>query len=185
MVAMQVVRVPHSTIRINPRVTKGFNADFDGDEMNLFAIQTLEARAEAECLMHIRHHSKYIVDIQDSKLARFLGIDANELRLRAHSVDIPRTLDIQTCSLRENVHEFKNAVLKRVRDVEPMNSPWVCATYNRSQQLLFGVNLNVLHKTHAKSGLQRPRPPESAIGEIINGSLFDRWKIGGANRNAG
>ena len=124
MVAMEVVRVPYSTIRINPRVTKGFNADFDGDEMNLFAIQTLEARAEAECLMHIKHHSKYIVDIQDSKLARFLGIDSNALRLRGHSVHIPRALDIPTCSLRENVHEFKNKVLERVRDVEPKDSPW-------------------------------------------------------------
>ena len=124
MVGMEVVRVPHSTIRINPRVTKGFNADFDGDEMNIFAVQTPEARAEVDSLMHIRHHAAYTVDIQDSKLAKHLGLDCEGLRLRGHSVCIPRPLRMAECRLLENVHDYKNRALTRVRAEEPLNSPW-------------------------------------------------------------
>ncbi len=47
-----IVRVlPGKTFRINPTVTPPYNADFDGDEMNLHALQLEEARAEARELM--------------------------------------------------------------------------------------------------------------------------------------
>ena len=127
MLGMEVKRMPHSTIRIHPRVTKGFNADFDGDEMNLFAVQTLAARAEVDSIMHIRHHASYVVDIQDSKLAAHLGLDRAGLRLFGHSVGwraARRTVAVDRCSNTMNVHEFKNDVLRRVRDAEPAGSPW-------------------------------------------------------------
>ena len=127
MLGMEVVRMPHSTIRIHPRVTKGFNADFDGDEMNLFAVQTLAARAEVQELMHIRHHSKYVVDIQDSRLATYMGLDRRGLRLFGHSVGWKAarvTVPVGRCTATMNVHDFKNDVLRRVRDAEPEGSPW-------------------------------------------------------------
>jgi DNA-directed RNA polymerase II subunit RPB1 len=40
-----------STFRLNPSCTSPYNADFDGDEMNLHVPQSLPARAEAEELM--------------------------------------------------------------------------------------------------------------------------------------
>ena len=46
------VRVlPAQTFRLNPAVCNPYNADFDGDEMNLHIPQTEEARAEARILM--------------------------------------------------------------------------------------------------------------------------------------
>jgi DNA-directed RNA polymerase II subunit RPB1 len=42
-----------STFRLNLSVTTPYNADFDGDEMNLHAPQTLTARAEAEQMMMV------------------------------------------------------------------------------------------------------------------------------------
>ncbi|MEK6849033.1 MAG: DNA-directed RNA polymerase subunit A', partial [Nanoarchaeota archaeon] len=49
------VRVlPGRTLRLNPAVCAPYNADFDGDEMNLHVPQTEEARAEAEILMDVR-----------------------------------------------------------------------------------------------------------------------------------
>jgi len=39
------------TLRFNECNCKPFNADFDGDEMNLHAPQTILARAEAKFLM--------------------------------------------------------------------------------------------------------------------------------------
>ncbi|WP_456419118.1 DNA-directed RNA polymerase subunit A' [Methanocaldococcus infernus] len=51
------VRVlPYRTFRHNLCVCPPYNADFDGDEMNLHAPQTEEARAEAETLMLVEKH---------------------------------------------------------------------------------------------------------------------------------
>ena len=50
-----LIRVlPGKTLRLNPAVCHPFNADFDGDEMNLHIPQTEEARAEAELLMQVQ-----------------------------------------------------------------------------------------------------------------------------------
>lgn len=43
--------MPHRTFRLNLCVCPPYNADFDGDEMNLHIPQTEEARVEAESLM--------------------------------------------------------------------------------------------------------------------------------------
>jgi len=51
------VRVlPYKTFRLNPAVCPPYNADFDGDEMNLHVPQNLEAQAEAKILMSVQEH---------------------------------------------------------------------------------------------------------------------------------
>ena len=51
-----VVKVlPIKTFAINPGVCEPYNADFDGDEMNLHMPQTIEARQEVEQLMDVKH----------------------------------------------------------------------------------------------------------------------------------
>ena len=40
----------HSTFRFNVCVTSPYNADFDGDEMNMHVPQTIMARAEGEIM---------------------------------------------------------------------------------------------------------------------------------------
>ena len=47
--------VPGKTLRIHPLVCTPYNADFDGDEMNLHLPQTEEARAEARNLLMIKN----------------------------------------------------------------------------------------------------------------------------------
>ena len=47
---------PYRTFRINECVCNPYNADFDGDEMNLHVPQTEEARAEAMELMGVKHN---------------------------------------------------------------------------------------------------------------------------------
>ena len=47
---------PHRTFRLNECVCNPYNADFDGDEMNLHIPQTEEARAEAIELMGVKHN---------------------------------------------------------------------------------------------------------------------------------
>ncbi len=47
---------PHRTFRLNECVCNPYNADFDGDEMNLHVPQTEEARIEAIELMGVKHN---------------------------------------------------------------------------------------------------------------------------------
>ncbi|MAF99378.1 MAG: DNA-directed RNA polymerase subunit A' [Nanoarchaeota archaeon] len=54
MMAHKVRILPGKTLRLNPAVCHPYNADFDGDEMNLHVPQTEEARAEAEILMLVQ-----------------------------------------------------------------------------------------------------------------------------------
>ncbi|CAI4057347.1 hypothetical protein SKDZ_04G1010 [Saccharomyces kudriavzevii ZP591] len=46
MMAHRVIVIPYSTFRLNLSVTSPYNADFDGDEMNLHVPQSEETRAE-------------------------------------------------------------------------------------------------------------------------------------------
>ncbi|MEE8402010.1 MAG: DNA-directed RNA polymerase subunit A' [Candidatus Hydrothermarchaeaceae archaeon] len=54
MMAHEVKIMPYKTFRVNLCVCPPYNADFDGDEMNLHAIQGEEARAEARILMRVQ-----------------------------------------------------------------------------------------------------------------------------------
>ncbi|MFB6159246.1 MAG: DNA-directed RNA polymerase subunit A' [Candidatus Nanohalobium sp.] len=58
IMAHKVRVLPHRTFRLNLNVCAPYNADFDGDEMNLHVPQTEEARAEAEELMQVQEHVK-------------------------------------------------------------------------------------------------------------------------------
>ncbi|MBD3309683.1 DNA-directed RNA polymerase subunit A' [Candidatus Woesearchaeota archaeon] len=54
MMCHKIRVLPGRTLRLNPAVCFPYNADFDGDEMNLHIPQTEEARAEAEILMQVQ-----------------------------------------------------------------------------------------------------------------------------------
>ncbi|MBS3816337.1 MAG: DNA-directed RNA polymerase subunit A' [Candidatus Thermoplasmatota archaeon] len=56
MMAHEVKVVPGKTFRLNLAVCPPYNADFDGDEMNLHVLQSEEARAEAKVLMRVQEH---------------------------------------------------------------------------------------------------------------------------------
>ncbi len=45
--------IPGRTFRLHPATCKPYNADFDGDEMNIHSPQTEEARAEAKVLLNV------------------------------------------------------------------------------------------------------------------------------------
>ncbi len=56
IMAHYVKVMPGKTFRLNPAVCPPYNADFDGDEMNLHVLQTEEARAEAKILMEVQEN---------------------------------------------------------------------------------------------------------------------------------
>ncbi|MBN1156952.1 DNA-directed RNA polymerase subunit A' [Candidatus Woesearchaeota archaeon] len=94
MMCHRVKVLPFNTFRLSPAVCAPYNADFDGDEMNLHIPQTEEARAEAEILMEVetqlispRYGLSIIGCVQDSisgnyvltKLLNFTRDDAISL----------------------------------------------------------------------------------------------------------
>ena len=54
IMAHRVKVLPYKTFRLNPCVCPPYNADFDGDEMNLHVPQGEEARTEAKLLMQVQ-----------------------------------------------------------------------------------------------------------------------------------
>lgn len=79
MMCHKIRVLPYKTFRLNPAVCNPYNADFDGDEMNLHIPQTEEARAEAETLMMVqtqlispRYGLSVIGCIQDSVGGNYL-----------------------------------------------------------------------------------------------------------------
>lgn len=56
MMAHRVRVLPYNTFRMNVTDTTPYNADFDGDEMNLQNPQSIEASTELEHLVAIPHH---------------------------------------------------------------------------------------------------------------------------------
>lgn len=64
MMAHYVKVLPGRTFRINPLITPPYNADFDGDEMNLHVLQMEEARVEAIELMD---GNKHILSIRNGR----------------------------------------------------------------------------------------------------------------------
>lgn len=64
MQAMKIVIRPYKTLRFNLAITKPFNADFDGDEMNIHVPQSLEAQAELKMLSSCKQN---IISAQSSK----------------------------------------------------------------------------------------------------------------------
>lgn len=68
------VRVlPYKTFRIHPATAPPYNADFDGDEMNIHVPQTEEARAEAKILMDVNQN---LMSCKDNSNLLGCGADA-------------------------------------------------------------------------------------------------------------
>lgn len=64
MMAMKIKIMPYKTLRMNLSITKPFNADFDGDEMNIHVPQSLEAQVELQYLSDVQHN---MISHQSSK----------------------------------------------------------------------------------------------------------------------
>ena len=73
MMAHEVVVMPYNTFRLNTSVTKPYNADFDGDEMNMHVPQSIQTQYELQNLAAVplqiispREHKPVISLVQDS-----------------------------------------------------------------------------------------------------------------------
>ncbi|MXR19835.1 DNA-directed RNA polymerase subunit A' [Halobacterium bonnevillei] len=97
IMAHEVVVMPYKTFRLNTVVCPPYNADFDGDEMNMHALQNEEARAEARVLMRVqeqilspRFGENIIGAIQDHISGTYLLTNANPTFNETQASDLLR-----------------------------------------------------------------------------------------------
>ncbi|MFX1562230.1 MAG: DNA-directed RNA polymerase subunit A' [Promethearchaeota archaeon] len=95
IMAHEVKVMPYRTFRLNLCVCPPYNADFDGDEMNLHVPQSEEARAEARILMLVqeqilspRYGGPIIGGIQDYISAAFLLTRKHTLFTKAQTCQL-------------------------------------------------------------------------------------------------
>ena len=94
MMCHRIRVLPGKTLRLNPAVCTPYNADFDGDEMNLHIPQTEEARAESEILMEVqtqlislRYGLSIIGCTQDSISGNYMLTKDNSIK-REDAIDL-------------------------------------------------------------------------------------------------
>ena len=104
MMCHRIRVLPYKTLRLNPAVCHPYNADFDGDEMNLHVPQTEEARAEAETLMEVqtqlispRYGLSVIGCIQDAISGAYLATTSLTFT-REESIDLLSAANIEDYS---------------------------------------------------------------------------------------
>lgn len=103
------VRVlPYKTFRLNPAVCPPYNADFDGDEMNLHVPQSIEAQAEAKILMAVQEHilsprfgGPIIGGIHDHISGLYLLTRGERKFTREEAMELLRALDVSEIPVKD------------------------------------------------------------------------------------
>jgi len=102
MMAMQIVLKPYKTLRMNLAITKPFNADFDGDEMNIHAPQSIEAMAELKMLsaaqwnlISAQSSKPNMAIVQDSLLGAYRMTLGEQKITKSQFFNISEKLDLE------------------------------------------------------------------------------------------
>jgi DNA-directed RNA polymerase subunit A' len=116
IMAHEVVVMPYKTFRLNTVVCPPYNADFDGDEMNMHALQNEEARAEARVLMRVqeqmlspRFGENIIGAIQDHISGTYLLTHTNPQFNETQALDLLRATRIDELPEADGVDETGEA----------------------------------------------------------------------------
>jgi DNA-directed RNA polymerase beta' subunit len=164
MMAMKVKIGPCKTFRFNLSITKSFNADFDGDEMNVHVPQCIESHNELKKLSSVSNimisaqSSKTSVCIvQDSLLGAYnmtLGIQKIP---KSKFFDIIQFLELDICILDKMKHV--NKILKE------KGKKFNCYTGNGLISMFLPEDLNYEKKNDSNK--------EEPIVKIYKGVLFE------------
>lgn len=116
MLGMQAVIKPGRTLRFNLAITKGLNADFDGDEGNIFCCESQGAHVELLNIVNVKNH---MLSAQTNKPEQCLVQDS---LLAAYLMTCkPRPMDkdeFMHCLMRTNkYHLFEQSLTYDARDL--------------------------------------------------------------------
>lgn len=119
MLAMEVVVRPHKTLRFNLAINKPFNADFDGDEMNIHVAQTPESQAELRLIAAAKYNlispqssKSNMAIVQDSCLGSYMMTKGFIKITKDKFFNIAMSLDMSSEDILTRIQEI-NMVLKQ------------------------------------------------------------------------
>jgi DNA-directed RNA polymerase beta' subunit len=169
MLAKKIIIRPCKTFRFNLASTKSFNADFDGDEMNIFLPQDMDARAELLNLSTTKHNimncqstKNNICITQDSLLGSYL--------LTKTDTDLGRDKFFDICMKGDNWSS--DFILKRLEHVKR-----VMKIHNKSFPLfcgktLFSIMFPITLNYTKKNDVRKDEPTVKIIkGVLLEGAL--------------
>ena len=150
MMSHRVKVLPWSTFRLNLSVTTPYNADFDGDEMNLHLPQSVETKAELSQLMMVPR-SDHLAAIQST------GDGHRPRHSHRRAQDDPsRRLHRES-----RFHESAHAIYPRGTDASrrrPFSSRNCCGRANNSSRSILPREINCI-RTHGPHPGDEDRGP--------------------------
>ena len=171
MLAKKIIVREGKTIRMNLACTKSFNADFDGDEMNLHIPQSEETRAELEILSSTKNYmispqgsKPNIVIVQDSLLGAYMMTKNPKKIKKGYFFDIT-----MKCFDSENNYWDPNYILNKLKHIRKIlkikNKKKVAFNGKGLFSLLLPNDLNYEKKNNGSD--------EEPIVKIYRGVLYE------------
>ncbi|MFH1325333.1 MAG: DNA-directed RNA polymerase subunit A' [archaeon] len=143
-----IVKVlPGRTFRLHPGTTFPYNADFDGDEMNIHSPQTEEAKAEARILLDVKRNL-----ISPKNNTNMLGFDADAITGN------------YLLGLGEFSKDYANQLMYRSGIEKPMNKKTITGTEIFSQ-FLPKINFSNSSITIRDGEITKGKIDKTAFGE--------------------
>jgi len=183
---------PWRTFRLNECVCTPYNADFDGDEMNLHVPQTEEARAEALTLMGVKHNlatpkngEPIIAAIQDFITAAYLISSKDRFYTRQaftymcmhmtgafHDIDIPPPAILKPQALWTGKQVFSMLMRPNGASQVKVNLDAKCRDHERPPGCAPDMDENDRYLVIRNSEVMCGRMDKSTIGSGKKDSLF-------------
>lgn len=164
MMAMEVVIRDAKTIRMNLAVCKSFNADFDGDEMNLHVPQSIEAQVELKLLSPAKRNiisaqssKPNMAIVQDSLLGAYRMTIGTQKISKGRFYDISMYLDLKV-NILDRIQAIRRVLKKNGKKVQCFNGKGIIS-------LFLPVDLCYEYKNNAD--------PNEPVVKIMDGVLYE------------
>ena len=171
MLAQKIKIRPFKTIRMNLAITKTFNADFDGDEMNIHVPASEESNSELRYIASTKWNmispqssKSNIAIVQDGLLGAYL--------ITKENIRLSKSLFYQ---LTQSLVDI--SVMEKIKYIE-QNTEYIYTTYNLFS-LLFPDNLNYIKKNNCNKDF----PTVKIINGILSEGTINKTIIGSSHNS--
>jgi DNA-directed RNA polymerase subunit A' len=117
------------TFRIHPAVCAPYGADFDGDEMNVHAPQTEEARAEAEVLLNVnanlfspKNNMNFLGTVKDAVSGNYMFSQSEMSKEDASQLLYSAGINVPSLNKNNSGKDIFDKILPKLQGVESVDS---------------------------------------------------------------
>ena len=176
MLAMEVLIRKHRTIRMNLAICKSFNADFDGDEMNLHIPQGLESQAELKFLSAAKYNiispqssKPNMAIVQDSLLGAYRMTKDNKPITKSEYFTISMVLELKQ-DIMNRIQHIRRVLKEKGKKVQ-------CFTGKGIISLFLPIDLSYEFKNNADVD----EPIVKIYKGVLYEGVFDKTIIGSSH----